>query len=344
MAQPQIMTNSTSINYNSIPEHVRNALEKKSYEFGQELCKNMGFTNNSAAEFVSRELTYMFPRLLMTKYPNLTFRLYTDTVGAPLWKKNIEFNIADLIGEAEFKNTRANDFDLADTHMVPEMKDILQTGMAISFSYIEREAAQAISNPAVQQDVSNAIRAKMAALLRMNEQKLNNLFFNGDTNSGTYGLLTDPTITKTSVTTPWSSANKEDQLTDILSLYNKLMSESKGVFRGNTLAMSMNAYSRIQGEPRSTYSDWTIPKWAEANLPGIDRIIPDPYLDGVGSGGSDVMVVFDRNPDNYNMVIPGELIGLPVQYEGQTEILPFITRTTGLNVLQSKSIQIFENL
>lgn len=344
MTKPQIMTNSTQVSYNSLPDHVQSALQQKSYEFGKDLCKNVGITHNGAAEFISRELTYFFPQLLLQRYPELTFRLYTPTLGAPLWKKNIAFNIADLVGQAQFKNTRANDFDYADTNMTEMISDILQTGMAISFSFIERMAAEAVTNPAVQQEASNAIRAKMAALLRMNEAKLNSLFFNGDTSSGTYGLLTDPSIPKSSVGTDWGSATKEQKLSDILACYNNVMSQSKGVFRANTLAMSMTAYTSIQAEPRSTYSDWTLLKWAEANLPGIDRIIPDPYLDDVGESSSDVIVAFDRDELNYNMVISGELIGLPVQYEGQVEKLPFITRSSGLNVLQSQSINILQGL
>lgn len=339
MAQPQLMINSIkgSFQYNSLPTHVQNGMKEASYKFGVEFCKNVGIVKNAAVEFIARELTYFFPQLLLTRYPDLTFRLYTPILGAPIHQKNVSFRMANIIGQAKFKNTRANDFDFADANITEEMKDILQTGMAISYSFVERKACEAALSPAAQAEAANILRVKMEALVRMNEAKLNNLFFHGDTDSSTYGLLTDPTIPSDTVGTAWSSATNEQKLEDILSCYNTVVAQSNGVFRPNILAMSLSAFTDIQARPRSTYSDWTLPKWAEANLPGIDTIIADPYLDAEGDSGSNMIIALHRDERNANMIVSANLEGLPLQYEGQVEKLPFITRATGYNVLQSQA-------
>jgi len=345
MTTPILMTNAAqqSMSVDSLPSHVLKVLQQNGAEFGMQMAKKLNFSKN-AAEFFSRELSYFYPQLLLKKYPKYTFRLYTDIITAPLWKTEIVFNIADLIGEAEFSTSGSNEYDYADTNLTEAVAKILQTGTAITFTFVERAAAEALTNPAVAPAAGNIIRAKMEALIRMNEAKKNKLFFLGSSIDGITGLLNNTDIPKASVTTPWATASADDMLNDLLNAANQIGSQSNRVFSTNTMAISSDKYAVINAKARSLYSDWTITKWVENNIDGIDRIIPDPFLNGQGTGNSGVIVCLDRDTEHHNMVVSADLVGQQVQFEGQKEVMPFISRMSGWNLLQQQSVYIAEAL
>ena len=262
-----------------------------------------------------------------------------------MWKTEIVFNIADLIGEAEFSTTGSNEYDYADTNLTEAVSKILQTGTAITFTFVERAAAEALTNPAVAPAAGNIIRAKMEALIRTNEAKKNKLFFEGSSVDGVTGLLNNTDIPKSTVANPWSTATSaDDMLSDLLHAANQIGSQSNRVFSTNTMALSSDKYAIINAKARSLYSDWTITKWIENNFDGIDRIIPDPFLNGKGASNTGVIVCLDRDPEHHNMVVSADLIGQQVQFEGQKEVMPFISRFSSWNLLQQQSAYISEGL
>ena len=133
-------------------------------------------------------------------------------------------------------------------------------------------------------------------------------------------------------------------LEDLIDTYTKVLDQSNNVFVPNVMAMSLNAFVRVFGKPRSVYSDESILSWVQTKLPGIKQIIADPFLNNVGSSNSDVIIAMDRNPDHFHMAIPMEMLGLPPIYQGTDYTLPFIARTSGVNVIQADSIHIKDGL
>ena len=344
MSKVQLMTNAKreTTSFNSLEPFLQKQLRKKCYDFGIELAKNVGFDMrdmvNGTAPFFARELSYFLPQILMQRFPEFTFRLYTEILTAPIYSINVVFNIQDYTGEADFKTSRANDFDFADTNLTEEIVDILQTGTAITFAFVERKAAEAISNPAAYPQASSLIRAKMYALIRMTEAKKNKLFFEGSAVDSVYGILNNPDIPSYNVGAAWTTVTTDQMLTDIINCYNAVPSQSLNVFTPNVLSMSSIQYNYVNAKARSLYSDFTVLKWAEENLDGIEKIISDPFLNGKGPGGTGMMIAIHKDQLNSNMVISADLVAEPPQSEGQLLVQPYISRMTPFTVLQQQSL------
>jgi len=319
------------VKFESLPKPIQTLSQNAANIFANDLCRKFGITNNSQAEFISRKLTYFIPRLMLQIYPEIRFRDYIPITGAPIYSKNVAVNIYNLIGKAKFKNSRANDYDFADTNAVEMMQAYLQTGTAFSMDFIENAASQAMEGSG---DFFGIIPQKLAATDKMNELKLADLFYEGELTSNIYGLTNHPDIGKTTLTTGWDTASITQMMADVDSCYNTVIANSKGAFTPNTWAISLDAWTKINGRFRSDYSDLTIPMAVAQKYPSITRIIPDPYLNGKGEGGSDVMYFFKQGLDVAEMSVSANLVGQPMQQKGQVQIMPFITRSSGILMYQ----------
>lgn len=317
--------------YESIPAETRAQFENQIVQNVMNYADR--FQTNGDAQFYARLLAYFYPRLLMKKYPNFRFREYTDIVKAAPYSKTMVFEQYDMIGNPKVKNQRAGDIGIVDT-IVNELEVPFRsiTG-GIRWDYIEFKAASEAAD-------GKAQFARLEAIYRFFEQKLNDFFFTGDEDYGLTGILNDPSIPTDAVATSWATATADQKLKDLLSTYTEVLKNSKNTFTPNKMMMSLSAFTSVFGQPRSVYSDESILSWVEKKLPGIDEIIADPYLDGAGPGGSDVIIALDKNPDYHNMSISMEMTGLPPIFDGTDYVFPFIARSTGFTVLQATSIYI----
>ena len=142
--------------------------------------------------------------------------------------------------------------------------------------------------------------AKLDALRYTTELKINNLFLNGSVVLGETGIVNNPSIPKTTAAKTFANSTDQEILDTMVAAYGSMIEQSKGKIQPNTMIMSLKAYVHLFG-PRSAYVNDSIRSWLEANLPGIGTIVGDNFLDGVGAGGDDVMILMDKNEDYYNM-------------------------------------------
>lgn len=336
-SQIKISVNGESRPYESVPVAERTALEKAVYNSTMEYKKH--FNTNGEAQFYSRLLAYFYPRILMKKYPELRFREYTDIVKADTYSKKVVFEMYDMVGHALAKNHRAGDIGVVDTNVTEMESNILSVTGGIRWDYVEFKAAMETEAKG-----GKVQFARLKALSRFFEQRLNDWFFQGDDTYGITGLLNNPAIPTSSAPVAWSTATNDEKLTDLITTYTNVLDQSKNIFVPNVMAMSLSAFVSVFGQPRSVYSDESILSWVQTKLPGIRQIIADPYLDGVGAGGSNVIVAMHKDVDHFNMAIPMEMVGLPPVFQGTDYFLPFIARSSGLNILQADSIHIKDGL
>ncbi len=341
MSEVRVMTNSVAPKFDH--RLMTNSLKKKFENAASVVSRSIVGNSNvnmKNAEFVSRSLTYIFSEILFQRFPEYTYRLYVDILNTSAFNKNVAFNIANFYGEATEKSSSANDFDDTDVNMVESMFDLYQLNTQFTLETLERMAAESLAETDTNGvKFISIVRAKMTNLIRVTEGRKNYLFFNGNSESGMTGIINDTDIPSSTASAAWTTATDPNvMLNDLMNAITQVRSQSKGVFEADTFAISNNKYAIIQGKARSLYSDFTILNWVKTNLPQIKTIIPDPYLDNVGSGSTGMIIALEKDYKNANMVVGADLMGLPVQYQGQRQVNPFISRLTGLNLLQSNSI------
>ena len=188
-------------------------------------------------------------------------------------------------------------------------------------------------------------QAKMMMLRRGFEQLLNSLFLYGSAKNGVNGILTDTTITNfqaadtgTGNSRLWADKTPAQQLADIRDGLLKMNTDSDGIFNAKKVVISLDRFNSAFANPRSEYVDTDVFQYIINKFPMLESIEGDPYLNNQGTGGTGLMLIMDKDPENYYMRTPLEMAPLPVEYQNAKVRLPFITRSAGLTLIQSKSI------
>ncbi|NBQ16870.1 DUF2184 domain-containing protein [bacterium] len=304
---------------------------------------------DSAGPFIARETTYFMPELLMRKYPDLKYRDVFPMRGDGGFCKNVESKIYDYTGNALTESEDDTIIPMIDSFVQERVDTVIEEVVGMKWSYSELQM--------VQQTQQYIEVAKLTGIRRTLEYKMNQLALFGKAKVGKTGLLNDLTIQR--ITAPvgaagsslWSRKTNSEILNDIMFGYTSLSSNSLGVFSANRIYTSNISYNQMI-RPRSDFSDFTIQNYAQQNLPFLQRIIPDSFLDNQGGASagtlptptSNIMVFMDFDPENFLMSVPVDMRALPVTYAGKQLTMPYLTRSAGFILRRSPSILIMEGI
>lgn len=173
---------------------------------------------------------------------------------------------------------------------------------------LEKAAAR---NIPLESEGAEAARRKVAELAQ-------EILLNGDDGTQLPGLLTNPTVPRVTVASgvggvTWALKTADEIIRDISSLAGGVYEDSKEAYKARKLVLPTQQYNLIADKPRSTNSDMTVMQYVLKNSPYIKSIESLPQLDGAGTGGTDMMIVFDDNPDYGHYVMPLAFQQIPQQ-------------------------------
>ena len=248
----------------------------------------------------------------------------------------------DQSGTAKIINSYASDLPRADVSGKETRIPVRALGIAYAYDIDEIQASQ-LTGAALDQRRANAARRSI-------EQRINEISFYGDAESGLPGLFSNPNIPTGAVANPgggtaWSGKTPEQILLDINDLFADIFETTRMKERGNTLLLPPAQWSYIMSTPRSTNSDTTIAQYVANNSPYLtnkDDIIAVNECSAINNASltSDAMVAYDRNPDKLQLEIPVELEMMPVQQKGLEFEVNARGRVGGLNIYYPLSLAI----
>lgn len=300
-------------------------------------------TNAQQAEFFVRQLSYFYPNLLMKKYADLKFRQFCPIVRGEAWDLLNITQMYDVVGEVSAVDQAAGNLGavgVSGEEQIDKIKD-LQVFVEWTFSEFQADLTWGKIKP-----------AKFFAMQRVFEQALNTIFYFGNSVRKQNGVLVDPTIenyaaagTGSGGSSLWVNKNPSQILADIRDALTNLNSLSNGRFNARKVVISLNQFNYVFGRPRSDYVDTSIFKYILSNFPMLESIEGDAVLNNQGPSNTGLMILFDNeSSDNYYMNIPLEMLPLPLFQKGTLMQFPFMTRSTGLIVPYSPSINVVTNL
>lgn len=335
MEQVKILTkNSNSF---KIPADKAKEIERMAFNEINPLAKKY-FATNAQAEFYSRKLSYFWPKMLETQYANINFRNYVDIQGAPVHAVDAVYELSTFVGSANLKSNNTNDSDSANVYVQEMSTKIVQMVVDFELDFVQKAAMDYAASNGSQGPSSQLMLMLLKTIARMKEAKLNNLCLFGDSVAGLTGMLNNPSVPTATAAQTWATATDEQKLQNLLDTYNAVITQSNGVFRPNTMVMGLKKLQSLNGIPRSIYSNYTITEWATKNMQGVTQIIGDPFLDGTGTGGSDLIIALDKNPEHASMFIAAENIMMPIEYKGVKTIQTFLSRASSYTLIQQQSI------
>lgn len=293
-------------------------------------------------EFFVRQLSDIYPYLLIRRYPQLKFREYVDVIRGDTWMLKDVSQLYDVAAEVQIISQNSGDIPTVATSGQEQIWEVKDLALALQWQYSELKASS--QYPRIEQ-------TKMMALNLAFEQFLNGLFLYGNAAAGINGVFIDSTIphinaaaTGTGGSRLWSAKTASQQLQDLRTAILTMNTSSSGVFNAKKVVISLTQYNLVFANPRSDYVDTDVFQFIVTKFPMLESIEGDPYLNGQGAGGTGCIMVLDKDPLNYYMRIPAEKIPMPVEYRNALINLPFLTRTTGLVLIQSQSILIMDGI
>lgn len=291
----------------------------------------------SSGIMFERQLEQVLAKVFEVMYRRYDFReFFPVSTEVNEGAQTFTYYIYDRVGIAKIIGSIAKDLPRVDVSAKRVILPLRQVGDSFGYTTEDIRAAQFGGVP-LEQRKANAAREAVEALLH-------SIAWNGDEDSGLPGMLTNPNITESVVvnganSTPgWTTKTADEILFDINDITSDIDEVSKGRFRANTLAIPRGQFNYITSTPRASNSDTTIKQFVLNNNEFLQEIKPSDDLNGTGTGGADLMMAYDKSPENMEYHEPMPLRFLPVQIQGLEFLIPAEAKTGGLAIYQPLSV------
>ena len=307
--------------------------------------------NESA--FFARELETIKSKSYDIKYPQFKATTYIPvSTEAGAGADVITYQQFNQVGISKVISNYADDLPRADV-FGKEFSSIVQTlGNSYGYNVQEVKAAQMAGRPLNQRKANSARRA--------NDQKVDNIAWNGDAESGLIGLLTSPNIPSavvpagsTSGFVPWvggSSKNPAEILQDMNDAVTRIIDNSLGVESPNTMLMPIEQLRKISTTRLDSGTDTTIKGFFmenNAEITTIDWVNQLKDVSPAPSGGAsptDILLTYDRSPDVLTLEIPDPYQQMAVEPRSLEFLVPAHSRIGGVIVYYPLALDITEGI
>jgi hypothetical protein len=329
----------------------------------------------AGSAFFLRDLTEVMGRTFDIKYPDLKARsLFPVFTGVDPGAEGYVWRSFDRRGGAKVITDYAADMPSAETVGVEYQARCLSLGTSYQYSIQDLNKSRMAGIPL-------ETRKALAARRAMEEAFETIAFFGvaqfvggsaGNINLGTngspyfapatpngsdplamYGITNFPAISAlslvTTTTNNWSSgASVTDIVNDFNALFLQVLQQSNGVHQADTVVMPLSTWTLLMQMQRSTtFTDDTVLQYIKKINPWLKNIYWTPMLEfaGLKQNGSTpgpLIICYERNSENVELVVPQEFEQLPPQLVNYTYKVPCHMRVGGIRVSYPKAFRFLQ--
>jgi len=248
-----------------------------------------------------------FPERMIMQ-PEGTGLLPLNTSLNPL-QKEFEYSIYRSQGIAEFLSTGADDIPMVSMYADKKFGKIYDIANGYEVTDRELELAQLLGKPIEGMALDVAKRG--------HDVFLEEIFYNGNTERQLQGFLNFPGVTTETLlpdgaggSTTIASKTPEQQYRDLTSMVRRLAERTKNRYYVETLLIPHTVYNIFNDTllPNNASGGITILQTFlrnQATNPwGVKQVIPVPYLDGRGTGGTGLGVGYMRSAQSLQGMLP----------------------------------------
>lgn len=284
--------------------------------------------------FFERQLEAVEQRLYEKKLRELKYRRLipvsnADGPGA----QSITFYLYTKTGMAKIIANPSDDLPRADVYASRHTALVHSVGTSFGYSTRELRHAQFANVPLEMQKADSARRTI--------REKENDIAWNGDANYNILGFLNNPNIpvqempqNAGATSRTWANKTPTEIINDIQLLVTGIRDTTNGVHSGDTMLLPIDQYNIIALLPRSDHSDMTILEYITkpGNSFGLSTVEWLTELKGAGVGGTDMMAVYEKDPEVLEARIPMEMQNLPPQARNLEFLVPVEAENAGVVV------------
>ena len=293
--------------------------------------------------FFARQLEHIQAKSADKKYADIIFRsVFPVSHECPEGAQTITVRSYDRVGIAKIISDYATSLPRADISGKEYSIPVKQLGNSYGYTTREIRAAKLTGLPL------DARRS--GAAMAGHEEAMNRIAWLGDADAGLIGLLTAAGIptatvaTKAATGTDWIGATPDEILYDLNNAVSTMRSTTLMKESPTRLLLPPAKENILRSTRVSVASDTSIMDWFLRANGYIKEIMPINELTGAGTGGVDVMVVYNPDPENLTVEIPMEPKQLPPQQKGLEWEIPVEAEFGGLLIRYPLSVAIWEGI
>lgn len=308
------------------------------------MIRNLSNLDAAEGAFFARQLEHIKAQTYDVEYPELMARrLIPVSHEAGPGATSITYQQFDRVGVMELISDYSNALPRVDILGKEFTSPVKSIGGAYGYSIQEIRSAQMAN--------LNLDARKAEAARRAFEEAVERIARSGNAETGLKGFLNHANVPRgdaaagASTDTEWSEKTPAEIVADISAAVAKIREDTDAVESGPFVLLLPDAqYTLIATTQNSAASDVTILEFVLKSNPWIEEIVPWYALKGAGTGGTDRMILYTRNPSKLTLEIPQDFEQLEVQEKGLEFEVPCHGRIGGVIVYRPFSIRYVDGI
>jgi hypothetical protein len=278
--------------------------------------------------WLARQLDYVKSRSYDRHFPNMNANaLVPDATDAPEWAETITIRMFDSVGMAKVVANYADDLPRVDVRAVAKTITVKTIGDSFGYNVNELRASRATG---VALDQKKADMARRAIELKISSIKLM-----GDALYGLFGLFNQPNIPAFVMpnTGDWTVLTGAQIYANMIAMVNAYNLQGNGIHTADHLELAPKAYAAANSQFVTGPTGIPITALALFQQANPQITVENIWeLTGVGAGGKDYALLYERSADNFahDYVMP--FSQLPPEQRNLEIVTNCLARSAGVSV------------
>ena len=304
--------------------------------------------------FLKEQLDYVMNMVVREEFPDLMMSngmLVPITNQVDYRAETFSYTLMTAVGEAKILSNGAQDVPLVNNYVQKKMGIIRTLVDGYEITLEDLEAAQYAG---VNISAELAITAR-----RVIEEGLDRLGYVGAAENGLLGLFNLPNVTRETApnngnsnggtnSTRWINKTADQIYLEITSFLTRMRQATRSIEKPEILLIPQAQFDRISELVFPANTDNTLLKFIldtqRANPAGIKEILPCEMLAGAGTGGSDLMIAYQKQSSKLRYEVPLDFEQRPPQEISFSNRVVCRARTGGIIPLKFMSIRYYEGI
>lgn len=304
--------------------------------------------------FLKEQLDYIMNEVVRQEFVDLMMSngmLVPITNQVDYRAETFSYTLMTAVGEAKILSNGAQDVPLVNNYVQKKMGIVRTLVDGYEITLEDLEAAQ-FANMNISAEL--AITAR-----RVIEEGLDRIGYFGAADNGLLGLFNLPNVVRETApnngnsnggtnSTRWIHKSAEQLFREISTFLTRMRQATKSIEKPEILLIPQAEYDLISELVYPANTDRTLLNFIletqRANPSGLKEILPCEMLAGAGTGGSNLMIAYQKNPRKLRYEIPLDFEQRPPQEVTFSSRIVCRSRTAGLIPMKFMSIRYYEGI
>lgn len=304
--------------------------------------------------FLENQLEHLRNEVIKQDFPDLQMSsgaLVPITNNVDYRAEVFPFTLFTAVGEAKILANGGTDVPLINAYVQKKMGIIrtLVDGYEITLEDLEAAEFAGMN-----------ISSEMAIMARrVIEEGIDRIGYMGAPENGLLGITTLPNVVRETApnngnanggtnSTLWEHKTPEQIYLELVDFLTRMRQATKGIEQPDTLLLPQAQYDRIAAVVYPANTDNTLLNFflttQRASATGVKNIVPVQMLEGLGTGGADMMIAYKRDPQKLRYEIPLDFEQRPPEMVSFSTRVVCRSRLAGLINLKPMSVRFYEGI